>query len=137
MQLRLERLAVGCKCGGRVGKVGAELFEEPTFEAVGNNDFLQDPQSRMQYLLRLHEEGGSDVFGKAVVDVLMNKVKGRVGKGQRVPLEDLHGFRYNLFFFLTTTDQGDFHSSWVKQAFSIAFSGASCKTMVLFFFLVR
>ena len=53
-------------------------FWKPIFAAGGSSDSLRDVQSRMQHLLFLTEEDDSDVFGKAAVDVLGNKVQGRV-----------------------------------------------------------
>ena len=51
---------------------------------------------------------GSDVFGKAAVDVLESKVQGRVEMGQHVRLEDLQVF--DTFSWLTTKQQADLRS---------------------------
>ena len=67
-------------------------FWKPIFAAAGSSDSLRDVQSRMQYLQRLQKEDDANVFGKACVDVLGNKVQGRVEMGQHVLLEDLQVF---------------------------------------------
>ena len=78
VQLRFDGLAIGCKCGGRV-KVDVEPSKA---------DFRSSRQQRLlsrwsvSNAVLAQKVDGSDVFGKAVVDVLVNKGKGPMDKGQ-------------------------------------------------------
>ena len=91
---------VGCKC--RCRSFGSDVSQQaavrlPSRCSISNAAFAF-----------LTEEDDPDVFGQAAVDVLGNKVQGRVEMGQHVLLEDLQVF--DTSSWLTTKDQSDLHS---------------------------
>ena len=105
--LRYDGLAIGCECGGGVGDVGAGVLEA-NFRSRRQRPPSRCPISNVAFAF-LTEEDGSDVFGEAAVDVLGNKVQGRVVMGQHVLMEDLQQF--DTLSWLTTKDQSDLHTA--------------------------